>query len=73
MKLPFVHQILIASAIGLCAIFGLRSIVVGARDGDTTTTVLGVVSFAVLGALSVYLRRYRAKLRAAERKATSGA
>ena len=71
MKLTAVHQILIASAIGLCAIFGLRSIVVGARAGDTTTVVLGVVSFAALGALWVYLRRFRAKLRASERRAAS--
>ncbi len=68
MKLTVVHQVLIASAIGLCAIFGLRSIVVGARGGDTATVVLGVVSFAALGALWVYLKRYRAKLRASERK-----
>ncbi len=71
MKLTLVHQVLIASAIGLCAIFGLRSIVVGARGGDTTTLVLGVISFAALGALWVYLKRFRAKLRAERRKTTS--
>lgn len=71
MKLTLVHQVLIASAIGLCAIFGLRSIVVGARSGDTTTVVLGVVSFAALGALWVYLKRFRAKVRAEQRKTAS--
>lgn len=67
MKLTFVHQILIASGIGLCAIFGLRQIVVGARDGDVGTLVLGVVSLLVLVALAFYLRRFRQKLAAAER------
>lgn len=71
MKLTLVHQVLIASAIGLCAIFGLRSIVVGARAGDTTTLVLGVLSFAALGGLWVYLKRFRAKVRAERRKTAS--
>lgn len=71
MKLTFVHQVLIASAIGLCAIFGLRSIVVGARSGDSVTVALGVVSFAALGALWVYLKRFRAKVRAGQRKTAS--
>lgn len=62
MKLTVVHQILIASAIGLCAIFGLRSIVVGARDGNTGTIVLGVVSFGALVGLALYLRKFRQKL-----------
>jgi hypothetical protein len=68
MKLTFVHQVLIASAIGLCALFGLRSIVVGARDGSAVTTVLGVLSFAAVGALTVYLKRFRQKLRAKARQ-----
>ncbi|MFO0590908.1 MAG: hypothetical protein U0441_25420 [Polyangiaceae bacterium] len=64
MKLTFVHQILIASGIGLCAIFGLRQIVVGARDGSAGTLVLGVVSLFVLVALALYLKRFRQKLAA---------
>lgn len=67
MKLTFVHQILIASGIGLCAIFGLRQIVVGARDGSLGTLVLGVVSLVVLVALALYLKRFREKLAAAEK------
>ena len=62
MKLTFVHQILIASAIGLCAIFGLRSIVVGVRDHSAGTVVLGVASFAALVGLALYLRAFRRKL-----------
>ena len=67
MKLTFVHQILIASGIGLCAIFGLRQIVVGACDGSLGTLVLGVVSLVVLVALALYLKRFREKLAAAEK------
>lgn len=63
MKLAFVHQVLIASAIGLCAIFGLRSVVVGARDGNLLLLALGAVSFAALAALGLYLKKFRAKLR----------
>ena len=70
MKLTFVHQILIASGIGLCAIFGLRQIVVGARDGETGTLVLGVVSLVMVVALALYLKRFRQKLAASERSRT---
>lgn len=63
MKLTAVHQILIGSAIGLCAIFGLRSIVVGARDGSALLIALGVASLGACAALSLYLRRFRQKLR----------
>lgn len=62
MKLTLVHQILIAGAIGLCAIFGVRSIVVGARAGSAASIGLGLVSLVALVALALYLRRFRAKL-----------
>jgi hypothetical protein len=62
MKLATVHQILIASAMGLCALFGLRSVVVGARDGSGLLIALGALSFAALGGLAFYLRRFRSKL-----------
>jgi hypothetical protein len=62
MKLTFVHQILIVGAIGLCAIFGLRSIVMGARSGSPVSIGLGVLSLIALAALALYLRRFRAKL-----------
>jgi hypothetical protein len=62
MKLTVVHQILIASAIGLSAIYGVRSIVVGARAGSGLTIGLGLVSLIALAGLALYLRRFRAKL-----------
>lgn len=71
MKLTVVHQILIASAIGLCAIFGLRSLVIGARDGSGLSIGLGVLSFVALAGLALYLRRFRAKL--AEKEKGGGA
>ena len=63
MKLTAVHQILIAGAIGLCAIFGLRSIVVGARDGSALLVALGAASLVALVGLALYLRRFRQKLK----------
>jgi hypothetical protein len=68
MKLTFVHQILIASSIGLCAIFGLRSIVIGARTGSGLSIGLGLASLVALAGLALYLRRFRAKLAAKETK-----
>jgi membrane protein implicated in regulation of membrane protease activity len=68
MKLTFVHQILIIGAIGLCAIFGLRSIVIGARTGSAPSIGLGVLSVIALAALALYLRRFRAKLAEAEKE-----
>ncbi|MEZ4296941.1 MAG: hypothetical protein R3B70_18395 [Polyangiaceae bacterium] len=62
MKLTAVHQILIASAIGLAAIFGLRSLVIGARDGNAVNIALGVASFIALAGLALYLRKFRQKL-----------
>lgn len=62
MKLTFVHQVLIAAAIVLCAIFGLRSLVVGARESNVLNLGLGVMSLAALVAFAMYLRRFRQKL-----------
>ena len=63
MQLALVHQILIAGAMGLCAIFGLRSIVVGARDNSPVLLALGAASFVALVGLAFYLRAFRKKLR----------
>jgi hypothetical protein len=68
MKLTFVHQVLIAGAIALSAIFGVRSIVVGTRDGNGLNVVLGIVSLGALVAFTLYLRRFRQKLAAQARK-----
>jgi hypothetical protein len=64
MKLTTVHQILIASGVALCAIFGLRSIVVGVRDGSGGTVALGVASFVAMVGMAFYLRYFRQKLAA---------
>lgn len=71
MKLTVVHQILIAGAIALCAIFGLRSLVIGARDGSALPLALALVSFAACAGLALYLRRFRAALAAKERASSS--
>lgn len=61
MKLIFVHQILIASAIGLAVLFGVRSIVLFTRSGASADLILAVVSLAVATALGFYLRKVRAR------------
>lgn len=63
MKLSLVHQILIAGAMAMSALFGLRSIVIGGRDGSGAHLALGVASFVALVGLGFYLRRFRRKLR----------
>ena len=68
MQLLVVHQILIASAIGLCAIFGLRSLIVFARGGDTVELALAGAAVAVGTALVFYLRKVRARWRMAKER-----
>ncbi len=70
MKLIVIHQILIASAIGLAVIFGVRSIVMFSRSGASNDVLLALVSAAVAVALGLYLRKVRAKW-LAERRAAS--
>lgn len=61
MKLIVIHQILIASAIGLAVIFGVRSIVLFARAGAPGDAGLAVASALIAAALGLYLRKVRAK------------
>ncbi len=61
MQLIVVHQILIASAIALAGLFGLRSAVLFARGQGPLYLGLAVGSFVVAAALSVYLRKVRAR------------
>ena len=61
MQLLAAHQILIASAIALSAIFGLRSAVLFSRSGASSDLVIVAVSLIAVGALSMYFRRVRAK------------
>jgi hypothetical protein len=64
MKLLFVHQILIGSALGLAALFATRSLVLFLRGGTTSDLVVALVAAAAGGALYVYFRKVRAKWRA---------
>ncbi|MCK6587891.1 MAG: hypothetical protein HUU21_35490 [Polyangiaceae bacterium] len=70
MKLIVVHQILIASAIGLAVIFGIRSIVMFANSGASIDILLAAVSAVVAAALGVYLRKVRAKWLSQKRAAS---
>jgi hypothetical protein len=65
MQLLVVHQILIASAIGLAALFGVRAAVHFARGGGTGDLVLAALSLVVASGLFVYFRSVRAKWRKA--------
>lgn len=70
MKLIVFHQILIASAIGLAVIFGVRSIVMFSRSGASNDALLAVASALVAVALGLYLRKVRAKWIAKRRAAS---
>ncbi len=61
MQLLAVHQVLIAAAVGLGAIFGLRSIVMFSRGGGAMELALGAVSALVVAGLVVYLGKVRAR------------
>ncbi len=67
MQLLAVHQLLIASAIALAALFGVRSLVIFARGGGSGALVLAVASLALAGALGLYLRKVRARWLAQKR------
>ncbi len=61
MQLLVAHQVLIVAAMGLAAIFTLRSVLLFARGGGLTELVLGIVAAAIGGGLFVYLRGVRAR------------
>ena len=67
MQLLIAHQILIASAIALASIFGLRSAVLFARSGGGANLALAFVSALVAVGLVLYFRTVRARWRAAKR------
>jgi hypothetical protein len=70
MKLIVIHQILIASAIGLAVIFAIRSVVIFSRSGASNDVLLAALSALVAVALGIYLRKVRAKW-VAEKRAAS--
>jgi len=61
MPLLAAHQILITAAMGLAAIFALRSVFVFSRGGGAAELVLGFVAITIGAALGLYLQRVRAK------------
>ena len=67
MQLLVAHQILIASAIALAAIFGLRSAVLFGRAGGSANLALACASALAAAGLVLYLRTVRAKWRATKR------
>ena len=67
MQLLVAHQVLIAAAIGLATIFGLRSAVLFSRSGGGASAALAVVSLLVAAGLVLYFRTLRAKWRALKR------
>ncbi len=63
MKLTTMHQVLIVGAIGLGAILSLRSLWLYSRGGEVREVLLGAMGAALSVGLTVYLRRFRRKLR----------
>ncbi len=67
MQLLVAHQVLIASAIALASIFGLRSAVLFSRGGGAVNLALAAASLLVAAALGLYFRTVRAKWRASKK------
>ena len=61
MQLLLAHQILIGSAVALAGIFGMRALLLFSRGGGAPDVLLAALSFAVMGALLIYLRTVRAR------------
>lgn len=71
MRLIVVHQILIASAIALAALFGARALVLFGRGEGALNLALALASAVIGAALALYLARLRKKL--SRRAVTDGA
>lgn len=67
MQLLVAHQILIASAIALASIFGVRAGVLFGRGGGGANLALAFVSALVVAGLVLYFRTVRAKWRATKK------
>ena len=67
MQLLVAHQVLIASAIALAAIFGARSAVLFSREGGTANLVLAALSLLLAVGLALYFRSVRARWRASKK------
>ncbi len=67
MQLLVAHQVLIASALALASIFGLRAAVLFARSGGGENLALAFVAALLAVGLGLYFRALRAKWRAMKR------
>lgn len=63
MKLTTMHQLLIGGAIALGAIYALRSAWLFTRGGQLIEIGMGLGGAALAVGLTLYLRRFRQKLR----------
>lgn len=68
MQLLVAHQVLIAAAIALSALFGVRGVVVFTRGGGAANLGIAIASLLVATLLSLYLRAVRAKWNASKRR-----
>ena len=67
MQLLVAHQVLIASAIALAAIFGARSAVLFSRGGGASNLGLAALSLVFAVGLALYFRTVRARWRASKK------
>ena len=61
MTLLVAHQILVAAAIVMALLFGVRSVAQYAHGGGATELAIAAASFVAAAALGVYFRTVRAK------------
>jgi hypothetical protein len=67
MQLLAAHQVLIASAIALATIFGLRAAVIFSRGGGGVNLAMAAASAVLVVGLALYFRTVRARWRAMKR------
>ncbi len=67
MQLLVAHQVLIASAIALAVIFGVRSAVIFGRGGGGSSLGLAAVSLLLAVVLALYFRTVRARWQASKK------
>ena len=63
MKLLKIHQLLIACAIVLCALYAAWSLLSLSRGGGTSAGLMAALSAAAGVGLALYLRQFRRRIR----------
>lgn len=66
MKLTTMHQVLIGGAIALGAVYALRSLWLFTRGGQALQIAMAVAAAALAVGLTLYLRRFRKKLKSGQ-------